>query len=394
MLLISTIAIIVPASIVVLIDLVFLAELFLGLRRPPAARARAGIDRQVVILMPAHNEQSTLERAMPYLQAIGTNDRKLLIIADNCTDTTAATVRDAGLDVVERADALRRGKGYALDHGRAALRAAPPAAVIVLDADCELDAAGLDRIAARALAEDRPIQSSYVFRPALSAAPVVQLSNFAFLVKNRFRQLGLSRIGASAILAGSGMAFPWAIFDKLDLATGNIVEDLMLTIDLVDTGSRVGFEPDATTLSDCSSTAGTTTQRARWEGGFLAMARRHGLRLLWRGLSGAGWPSLWLGLNLMVPPLTLLLMLNAVLIGLLVALVPIAPTALWAALVLVVAVVLMGVGLVQAWRIEGHRHLSRAALWRIPSYVVWKALLFARLVRGDYDKGWVRTERK
>src|SRR4051812_5553912 len=47
---------------------------------------------------------------------IGPNDR-ILVIADNCTDDTAAIVHAAGVDAIVRADPTRRGKGCGLECG-------------------------------------------------------------------------------------------------------------------------------------------------------------------------------------------------------------------------------------------------------------------------------------
>ena len=47
---------------------------------------------------------------------------------------------------------------------------------------------------------------------------MVQLSSFAFLVKNLVRQRGLQRIAGKVHLTGTGMALPWRLFDQADLA--------------------------------------------------------------------------------------------------------------------------------------------------------------------------------
>ena len=98
-------------------------------RRP----ARAGT---LAVLMPAHDEAGGIEPAIrAVLAQLAAGDR-LLVVADNCSDATAAVARAAGAEVIERSDRVRRGKGYALDHGVRWLEQAPPAAVVILDADC------------------------------------------------------------------------------------------------------------------------------------------------------------------------------------------------------------------------------------------------------------------
>src|SRR5262249_30591342 len=82
--------------------------------RVPALRAGAKLPRRVAVLVPAHNESRAL---LPTLADINAQLRaadRLVVVADNCTDDTAAVAGAAGADVVERLDLVKHGKGYAL----------------------------------------------------------------------------------------------------------------------------------------------------------------------------------------------------------------------------------------------------------------------------------------
>ena len=72
-------------------------------------------------------------------------------MADNCTDATADIARSVGVEVIERIEPDRRGKGFALDFAREHLERAPPQVVIVIDADCATDSESLARLISRCM---------------------------------------------------------------------------------------------------------------------------------------------------------------------------------------------------------------------------------------------------
>jgi glycosyltransferase involved in cell wall biosynthesis len=65
---------------------------------------------------------------------------RLAVVADNCSDDTAADRSQSGAEVFLRNDATARGKSYALDFGIKRLAVEPPDVVIVVDADCSVHA--------------------------------------------------------------------------------------------------------------------------------------------------------------------------------------------------------------------------------------------------------------
>lgn len=376
---------------IALIDGAFLLETGLGLRRdssplPPKS------EKRVVVLVPAHDEERTLAASGPALARLRSATTRVVLVADNCSDATASVARGLGLEVIERTDTVRRGKGYALAFGRDYIAATPPDVVVVVDADCEIDPDGLARLTDRVMATGYAAQAAYLFRPAPAAPPVVQISNFAFFVKNRIRQRGIRRIGGAAILTGSGMAFPWRSYAALDLATGNVVEDLAIGIGLIALGQPAGYFDAATVRSDCSSDDGSSTQRARWEGGFLAMARRHGLGLLASGVAHGNWQRFWMGVHLCIPPLSMLLAGN-IAITLVLGVAALLGVSSWPLIVALALLAALGLVVVLAWVGEGREHLHRDAARRLPRYLLWKLAMYARLLTGRQRVAWTRTER-
>ena len=257
-----------------------------------------------VVLVPAHNEGTGL---LPLLTGLPAAIRTL-VVADNCTDGTAAIARATGAEVIERHDRIRRGKGFALDFGLAHLAQSPPEVVVIIDADCRVAPAAIARLAALSAHTNRPVQSAYTMHPADAADRAQRIAEFAWDLNTYVRSLGLARCGWPARLAGTGMAIPWTALTKINLATGNVVEDLALGLDLSEAGYPPLFCPTVTVESAFpASVRGMRTQRQRWELGALRMAFAEAPPRLWRGLRLGNAGLLVLALDLMIPPLVLLL---------------------------------------------------------------------------------------
>src|SRR5206468_122211 len=101
--------------------------------------------------------------------------------------------------------------------------------VIVMDADCRLAPGSIEALAAAVMrGAGQPAQAINLIAPDLAAPPMTQISSFAMVVKNLYRSRGMTRMGGSALLTGTGMAFPWRLFATADLGSGSLVEDLGL----------------------------------------------------------------------------------------------------------------------------------------------------------------------
>jgi cellulose synthase/poly-beta-1,6-N-acetylglucosamine synthase-like glycosyltransferase len=97
------------------------------------------LSRRFCIIIPAHNEELVLAGTLQSLKEsrYPADLYDVVVVADNCTDTTAEIARSFGAVVMERADLSRRGKGYALEWAIQQLLAGSETAdaFVIVDAD-------------------------------------------------------------------------------------------------------------------------------------------------------------------------------------------------------------------------------------------------------------------
>jgi cellulose synthase/poly-beta-1,6-N-acetylglucosamine synthase-like glycosyltransferase len=367
-------------------------ELLVGI--PPLRREAVPPSRASgAIVVPAHDEQAIIGDRLRLLVHAARDRAKIVVVADNCTDSTAAIARSLGVDVIERNDLARRGKGFALDFARKHLEAHPPDVVLVIDADCATDGESVSSLIASCAATGLPCQATNIQLPAPDSSPAVQLSTFAFFIKNVIRQRALQRIAGRAQLLGTGMAFPWPIFAQAALATGHIVEDLKLGQELAAIGHPPLLVEEATIWSDAETDANTLSQRRRWEGGFLQNAIRVAPGILLRSLAQADARSMWAAISLMIPPVALLVLLDLVLLGVGGAATWLSGASPWPLLILAGMLAFAGLALALVWRTGGSRFVSWQGLARVPLYLAWKLPLYLGLASRGAPKQWTRTRR-
>lgn len=256
-------------------------------------------------VIPAHNEAASLGPVLANVRAGLREGDRMIVVADNCTDATADIARAAGADVFERNDPARRGKGYALQFALDRLRTAPPALVVFTDADCFFAPGALQRVAAAAHASGRPAQALYLMKAPAGAGPRLQASEFAWAFMNNARMRGLQRLFGVTRFTGAGFAAPWTALAGLDLASGEIVEDLALTMTLVRNGSPPMLVSGALVTSEFpSGEAALTRQAARWSIGSMRYAARAALSAFIEGIAKGRPAQAGAAADLMIPPLT------------------------------------------------------------------------------------------
>ena len=377
-----------------LLTFCFAIELFVGLRplKPGLGSLRPGASARAVIVVPAHDEAAVLGPRLAALKEAASPTR-IIVVADNCSDSTADIARGLGVDVIERVDPARRGKGYALDFAKRHLSPEAPAVVIIIDADCSIDAQSIRLLIARCSETGAPCQATNLQRPQPTASPTVQMSTFAFFVKNVIRQRALTRLAGRVQLLGTGMAMPWPLFSSANLATSSIVEDIKLGHELAEAGHAPMLVEGATVWSEAETTANTLAQRQRWEGGFLNEAMKQGPARLIRSIRHADLRASWAAISIMVPPFALLVLSDMAALVTAALLAWLCGAGFAPLLLLAVPLLLAAAGLMLAWRAGGSRFIGAGAVLRAPLYLAWKLPMYVGFLRRGVPKSWLRTDR-
>jgi hypothetical protein len=372
--------------------LLALLGLAAGRKAPAPGPSPAGHPLMTVVLIAAHDEEASLPSTLRALAAqdFPVGRREFIVLADNCTDATAAVALEGGATVWERVHD-DRGKGQVLAWALERLWRERPEteAVVLVDADC-LPAPNLLSALDRALRAGAPAaQASYdVANPA--ASPLSGLRWAAFALKHRVRPRGRAALGLSAGLFGTGMAFRAEVLRLHPWRSFSIAEDIEYHLELASAGMRVAYVGNSCVESAMPTTAASAHgQQLRWESGNARLAREYGPRLALAGLRRRDANLALAGLELLLPPQTLLGPANALCLGA-AALLRSRPLAVAAAGSSAgqVAYVLAGL------RVAGAQPAVYQALRSAPSLAAHKLRIFGRIAGGRGTDQWLRTERE
>jgi cellulose synthase/poly-beta-1,6-N-acetylglucosamine synthase-like glycosyltransferase len=382
--------------------------LMLGAARQQKRAVRPSVDgaaerTRFRILIPAHDEKLVIAGS---LAAVRAQDypKSLFgctVIADNCSDETATLARAVdGIEVIERSDDARRGKGFALN---AALAQILPSrdfdAVVIVDADTLMRSdflTAMDRAIRSCAPDDRERfvgQGLYEVHNVEDGWRTALMAGALSLV-HCVRPLARERWSVSAGLKGNGMCFAAGILDELQWPGESITEDLDYGIDLIERlGVRVRFVPDAVVAAQMPSDADVAArQRRRWEGGRLAAIRRRAWPLLRDGVIRGDRLRLDAALDLLCPPLAqqaLLFVVWAALVLCAFAVKAPSPAnwlCAWAA-----GAIGLAVYVVVGFKVAGAPRAAYRALLMAVLFVPWKLV---SVIAGRGSSGWRRTDRR
>ena len=244
----------------------------------------------VTVLIPAHDEEASLPQTIESLVGQARPPERIIVVADNCTDTTVEVARRAGVEVVESVGNTHK-KAGALNQ---VLRRLLPAQgdndiVMIVDADTRLDDGFLEAAVAR-FAADRALSAIGGLFYGEDGAGV--LGQFQRNEYSRYSRDISRRRGRVFVLTGTasmfrpaalrtvaqsrGWSIPGAPGDVYDTAA--LTEDNELTIALKSLGALMISPSQCTVVTEVMpSWRALWNQRLRWQRGALENLGAYGL---------------------------------------------------------------------------------------------------------------------
>lgn len=346
------------------------------------------------VVVPAHNESAVIESCLASLARLDWPEARfrLVVVAHNCTDTTAPLARAAYATVLERDDSAQRGKGYALqvafEHSR---KRAWADAVVVVDADTQVSPSLLEAFAAQIEAGAGVVQAHYGVRNPDESwrTGLLAIAHSAFHgVRSRARE----RLGLSCGLRGNGWCITHQALRQVPYQAFSVTEDIEYGITLGQAGVRVHYTDAAQVVASMESSESVAVrQRQRWEDGRFDLIRAQALPLIRQAVRERNAVALDLALDLLVLPLSYIaLNVLALLVAATAAVLWEPQFAVWLGAALF-GMVCLGLYVLRGWQLSGRGLAGLRDLLRAPVFVIWKLL---RVLR-PHDRGvWAPTRRR
>lgn len=269
------------------------------------------------LLIAAHNEEVVIGSLIESMLKLDypKDMYDVFVIADNCTDDTAKIAKTYGVNVCERFNKDKRGKGYALEWMFAKLFKMEKQydAIAIFDADNLVHKNFLKEMNSK-LQQGYKVVQGYIDSKNPSDSWIATAYSIAFWTQNRMFQLARANVGFSNQIGGTGFAIETETLKELGWGATCLTEDLEFTCKLVLNGEKVGWAHDAIIYDEKPLKLGQSwTQRKRWMQGFTDVASRYFFKLLKKSILERKFYVFDAALYVLQPFVTLLLGISAVL---------------------------------------------------------------------------------
>ncbi len=273
-------------------QLFFLVYGLVNRRRQDKQMART-LNRYGVIIC-ARNEAGVIGELIASLRQ-QKYPRQLLdiyVVADNCTDDTAAIARQAGATVYERFNKVQVGKGYAMDYFFRQLIQADKlsqyAGFFVFDADNLVDPNFVAEMNNTFTSGEYSAITCYRNSKNFGSNWISAGYALWFLRESRFLNFPRQLLGTNCAISGTG----FLLSSKVIQENGGwpfhlLTEDIQFSVDCAIRGQRIGY-CDRAVIYDEQPTrfSQSWTQRLRWSKGFYQVDAHYVFSLVRRCFAG------------------------------------------------------------------------------------------------------------
>ncbi len=239
------------------------------------------------VLIAARNEEAVISQLIESItnQTYPSELIKIFVVADNCTDNTAAKAKASGATVWERFNKQQVGKGYAIDFLLDRVGEMLPNdtfdGYFIFDADNLLDENYISEMN-KTFSDGNRIITSYRNSKNYGDNWVSAGFSLWFLRESQYLNRSRALLGTSGAVSGTGFLFHHDIIDK----TGGwkfflLTEDIEFTIHNVIDGEKIAYCESAVLYDEQPvKFSQSWAQRMRWAKGYLQVFKKYGTKLV------------------------------------------------------------------------------------------------------------------
>lgn len=258
---------------------------FIGLIRGQVKIPKAKTLHRYAFFIAAHNEEAVIANLVRSIkdQDYPSELIDIFVVADACTDNTAAEARDAGAIVYERNDLSRKGKSWVMDYGFERILKEYPdkyEGFFIFDADNLLSR---DYVSIMNDAFDQGYLALTSYRNSKNFGSSWISAAYATWFIREARYLNNARMicGTSCAVSGSGYLVSAKIIEGMrgwDFHT--LTEDIQFATFCAVHGVRIGYAPAEFFDEQPLTLKASIKQRMRWTKGFYQVLFSYGKHML------------------------------------------------------------------------------------------------------------------
>lgn len=239
------------------------------------------------VLIAARNEEAVISRLIESIQHQSYPSQliKIFVVADNCTDDTAAVAREAGAVVWERFNRKKIGKGYALNFLLKQIEITYPDrpfdGYFVFDADNLLDENYISEMN-KSFSQGHRIITSYRNSKNYGSNWISAGYALWFLRESQYLNRSRALLGTSCAVSGTGFLFHRHILEQ----SGGwqyflLTEDIEFSIHNIINGEKVAYCESAILYDEQPTRFSQSwNQRMRWAKGNIQVCQKYGVELI------------------------------------------------------------------------------------------------------------------
>lgn len=250
-------------------------------------------EKRFALITAAHNEEAVIRYHLESIKNLSYPAElfDIYVIADNCTDNTAAIAREEGVIVCERFSP-QRGKGFALEWMFEKLfnmEEQKYDAICLFDADNVVSSNFLLEMNSKLKQGYRSIQG-YLDTKNPTDSWVTACYATAYWSMNRMWQLARYNKGLSNALGGTGVCLEYKLLQEYGWGATCLTEDLEFTMKLLLNGIKTSWAHEAKVYDEKPVYFSQTwRQRTRWLSGHWDVCFRYAIPLIKKGFRERKW---------------------------------------------------------------------------------------------------------